>query len=67
MSLERSNFTNENLDLTRQDIMNFLDSDRDSKTKKTRKKPADLRAVLKNGGHKDAEIEKVVGDWDSYL
>ena len=64
---ERKNFTPENLDLTRADIMAFMDSDRDPKTKKTKKKPEDLEAELKRLGHDDSEIEKVLGDWDSYL
>ncbi len=63
----RTNLTEENLTLTRAHIQAFLNSDVDAKTKKTKKKPDDLKRELKAKGHKDEEIDKVLGDWDSYL
>lgn len=68
----RQNFTEENLSLTREMVQAFLDQGRrrdpqGRRLEKSRKKPEDLRTELKTKGHRDAEIDKVIGDWDSYL
>lgn len=62
-----ANMTKENLALKRGDIMTFLNSDVDPVTKKTRKTPDLLRTALTLGGHDAVEIDKVIGDWNSYV
>lgn len=71
--MSRTNFTEENLALTRAHIQALLDEGRefDEKTGKrkgkTKKSHDNVRDVLKSKGHKDSDIEKVIGDLDSYL
>lgn len=71
--VKRANFTEEDLSLTRTDIQMLLDTGRPKnkdgqpdRTKKSSLTPDEMRVNLKKAGHKDENIEKLIGDLDSY-
>jgi hypothetical protein len=67
---KRGSFTEEDTTLTRKDIQDFLNLDREDKGPnkgKTKIKPEQVRSWLKTKGKNKDAIDKVIGDLDSYL